>query len=116
MKHTLATLSRLEEKGCCQGFLGHLVRAAPLLDWVGDTVMLQKLPQVQAVKAMWDVQALLCPGARLHLQGTPSPACPVVPKKLAPESVGDNDSCYSSGASSVSTIRRSFCFSLTLIL
>lgn len=116
MKHTLATLSRLEEKGCRQGFLGHLVKAAPRLDWVGGTVMLHKLPQVQAVKAMWDVQALLCPGANLHLQGTPSPACPVVPKKLAPENVGDKDSCYSSGASSVSTIYQSFCFPLTLIL
>lgn len=78
--------------------------------------MLHKLPQVQAVKAMGGLQALLCPGASPHLQGTPRSACPVVPKKLAPESVGDNDSCCSSGASSVSTIHRSFRFLLTLIL
>lgn len=37
------------------------------------------------------LRSWLSPGSTLHLQGTPSPTCPVVLKKLDPESVGSNN-------------------------
>lgn len=71
MNYTLATFSRWEGKAAVEP-PWDTPRATLLLDWVGGT---HKLPQVQALKAVWDVPDTLCPGSSLNLQGTPNSTC-----------------------------------------